>query len=149
MKSSWSFVDSLIASTLLIACSKSAPFLTLNPIAADKPTKPIFASLRMIDSVKELARTEVRSQSRQYQQQYDEVMREAQESMDQRLLKLREEVEKLQKQNANGQVPRAELQAKLQRFQTLQELEQRKIDVKRTKTERDRELKIREIERAA
>ncbi len=111
--------------------------------------EPIFASLRMIDSVKELARTEVRNQSRQYQQQYDEVMRDAQESMDKRLQKLREEVEKLQKQSANGQVPRAELQAKLQRFQTLQELEQRKLDVKRTKTERDRELKIREIEREA
>ena len=51
--------------------------------------------------------------------------------------------------SADGRVPRADLQVKLQRFQTLQELEKRKLDVKRTKTERDRNLRIREIERKA
>ncbi len=111
--------------------------------------EPIFASLRMIDSVKEEARTAVRDRSQEFQEQYDQTIREAQESMDRQLQKLREEVEKLQKESADGRVPRAELQAKLQRFQTLQELEQRKLDVKRTKTERDRELRIREIERKA
>ncbi len=111
--------------------------------------EPIFASLRMIDSVKEEARTAVRNRSQEFQDQYDSTIREAQESMDRQLQKLREEVEKLQKDSADGSVPRGELQAKLQRFQTLQELEQRKLDVKRTKTERDRELKIREIERKA
>lgn len=111
--------------------------------------EPIFASLRMIDSVKEIARMEVRNQSRAYQQQYDEAMREAQESMDQQLKKLREEVEKITKQSDSGKVQPAELQAKSQRFQTLQELEQRKLAVKQTKTQRDRDLKIREIERQA
>jgi len=111
--------------------------------------EPIFASLRMIDSVKEQARTDVRDRSQEFQQQSDLAIREAQESMDRQLQKLREEVEKLQKESADGQVPRGELQAKLQRFQTLQEMEQRKLDVKRTKTERDRELRIREIERKA
>lgn len=111
--------------------------------------EPIFASLRMIDAVKDEARTQVREESQKYQDEYDQTMREAQESMDRQLQKLREEVETLQKESADGKVPRGELQAKLQRFQTLQELEQRKIDVKRTKTERDRELKIREIERKA
>jgi ABC-2 type transport system permease protein len=111
--------------------------------------EPIFASLRMIDSVKEQARTDVREQSDQFQVEYDQTIREAQESMDRQLQKLREEVEKLQKESADGRVPRGELQAKLQRFQTLQELEQRKLDVKRTKTERDRERRIREIERKA
>jgi ABC-2 type transport system permease protein len=103
----------------------------------------------MIDSVKEIARMEVRNQSRAYQQQYDEAMREAQESMDQQLKKLREEVEKITKQSDSGKVQPAELQAKSQRFQTLQELEQRKLAVKQTKTQRDRDLKIREIERQA
>jgi ABC-2 type transport system permease protein len=111
--------------------------------------EPIFASLRMIDSVKEQARTDVREQSDEFQVEYDQTIREAQESMDRQLQKLREEVEKLQKKSADGRVPRGELQAKLQRFQTLQEMEQRKLDVKRTKSERDRELKIREIERKA
>ena len=69
--------------------------------------------------------------------------------MDRQLQKLREEVEKLQKESDDGRVSRAELQARLQKFQTLQELEQRKLDGKRTKTERNRELKIREIERKA
>ncbi len=111
--------------------------------------EPIFASLRMIDSVKEQARTAVRDQSQIYQDEYDQTIRDAQESMDRQLQKLREEVEKLQKESADGRVSRAELQARLQKFQTLQELEQRKLDVKRTKTERNRELKIREIERKA
>ncbi len=103
----------------------------------------------MIDSVKEQARTAVRDQSQEYQEEYDQTIRDAQESMDRQLQKLREEVEKLQKESADGRVSRAELQARLQKFQTLQELEQRKLDVKRTKTERNRELKIREIERKA
>lgn len=111
--------------------------------------EPIFAGLRMIDAVKERARTAVRLQSDQFQQEYDEKMREAEESMDQRMQKFREEVEKLQKDSEDGSVPRAELQAKLQRFQTLEGLEQRKLSVKRTKMERDRELRIREIERKA
>jgi ABC-2 type transport system permease protein len=111
--------------------------------------QPNFANLRMIDSVKELARTEVRKGSKYYQDEYDTVMRDAQESMDRQLQKLREEVEKLQKGSEDGTVPRAELQAKVQRFQMLREMEQRKLDVKRTKTSRDRELKISEIERKA
>jgi len=111
--------------------------------------EPIFASLRMIDARKDEARRKVMNESKSYQTEYDTTMREAQESMDRQLQKLREEVEELQKQSGDGKVPRAELNAKLQRFQTLQEREQRKLDVKRTKTERDREFKIREIERSA
>ncbi|MEM8667935.1 MAG: Gldg family protein [Planctomycetota bacterium] len=111
--------------------------------------QPVFASLRMIDSVKEEARAEVRIQSRQFEQQYKDVMRVAKESMDRNLQKLREEVERVEKQNEEGKVPRAAKQAKLQRFQMLQELEQRKLVVKETKNKRDRELRVREIERKA
>ncbi|MGB7325798.1 MAG: ABC transporter permease, partial [Rubripirellula sp.] len=111
--------------------------------------EPIFASLRMIDSVKEIARTEVRNGSKEFQVEYDDAMRDAQEAQQARMKDLQEEVEKLQTQNADGQVSRAELQAKLQTFQTQQELEQRKLDVRRTKLERDRELKVRDIERTA
>ena len=111
--------------------------------------EPIFASLRMIDARKDEARRKVMNESKAYQTEYDTTMREAQESMDQQLQKLREEVEGLQKQSVDGKVPRAELNAKLQRFQTLQEREQRKLDVKRTKSELDREYKISEIERSA
>ncbi len=111
--------------------------------------EPIFASLRMIDSVKEQARTEVREGSKAFQDQYLSEMRDAEESQQSRLKELSEEVEKLQQKNADGNVSRAELQAKLQTFQTQQELEQRKLDVRRTKLERDRELKVRDIERTA
>ena len=111
--------------------------------------EPIFASLRMIDARKDEARRKVMDASKSYQKEYDSTMRDAQESMDQQLKKLREEVEELQKQSVDGKVPRAELNAKLQRFQTLQEREQRKLDVERTKSELDREYKIREIERNA
>ena len=86
--------------------------------------EPIFASLRMIDARKDEARRKVMNESKAYQTEYDTNMREAQESMDKQLQKLREEVEELQRQSVDGKVPRAELNAKLQRFQTLQEREQ-------------------------
>ncbi|TWU60033.1 ABC-type uncharacterized transport system [Rubripirellula tenax] len=111
--------------------------------------EPIFASLRMIDSVKEEARTAVREGSKEFQTEYDAAIREAEEAQQSRMKELQEEVEKLQKQNADGKVSRAELQAKLQTFQTQQELEQRKLDVRQTKLQRDRELKVRDIERTA
>jgi ABC-2 type transport system permease protein len=111
--------------------------------------EPNFASLRMIDEVKELARTEVRQRTKAYQVQYDEFVREAQESKDRELKKLKEELEKLQKDTEDGTVDQAQYQAKIQRFQMLQEMEQRKLSVKETKYQRERSLKIREIERTA
>ncbi len=111
--------------------------------------EPIFASLRMIDSVKEEARSAVRRRSREFQDQSDEDIRDAQEAMDQKLKTLREELEKLQKENQEGRVDRAKVQAIMQRFETERELEQRKLDVKRTKTERERDRKIQDIEREA
>ena len=111
--------------------------------------EPIFASLRMIDSVKEEASSAVRRRSQEFQDEYDETIRLAQEEMDSTLKSLREEVEKLQKESADGRVSRAALQANLQRFQTKQEQLQRKLEVQRTKSERDREKNVREIQREA
>ena len=111
--------------------------------------QPIFTSLRMIDAVRDQAQKNVRDRSSEFQGDYDGAIREAQESMQVRMKDLQEEIEKLQKKSGDGAVSRAELQAKIQRFQTQQELEQRKLDVKRTKLERDRELNIRDIQRDA
>ncbi len=111
--------------------------------------EPIFASLRMIDSVKDLARLDVRKGSEKFQEIYDQAVTEAREAMDQQLLSLREEVDELQKKSADGSVSRAELQAKIQSFQMQQEAQQRKLDVKIAKTARDRQLSVREIERKA
>jgi ABC-2 type transport system permease protein len=111
--------------------------------------EPIFTSLRMIDAVRDEAQKNVRNRSSQFQENYDKAIRDAQESMQTRMKDLQDEIEKLQKTSSDGAVSRAELQAKLQRFQTQQELEQRKLDVKRTKLERDRELNIRDIQREA
>ena len=111
--------------------------------------EPIFASLRMIDAVQEQARSNVRKGSRQFQEEYDDAIRVAQEAMDQQLQNLREEVDELQEQSADGTVDRAVVQQKLQQFSMMQEREQRKLDVRRTKLERERESNIREIERKA
>lgn len=108
--------------------------------------QPIFASLTMIDAVKQEAIAQVRQQSNRFQQEFEFADREAQESQDRRLQKLREEIEKLQRDRVDDQ---AELQAKQQKFQTQQALEQRKLEVKRTKMARERNLKVREIERKA
>ena len=111
--------------------------------------EPIFASLRMIDSVKEEARSAVQRRTQEYQEQYDDAMREAQEAMDEKLKSLKEEMDKLQKESAEGRVDRNKLQAIIQRFQEQQELEQRKLDVARTRLEREREKKVRDIQRFA
>ena len=108
--------------------------------------QPIFASLTMIDSVKQEALAQVRLSSNEFQREFEFADREAQEAQDRRLQKLREEIEKLQRDKVEDQ---AELQAKQQKFQTQQGLEQRKLEVKRTKMERERNMKIREIERKA
>ncbi|TWU40304.1 ABC-type uncharacterized transport system [Novipirellula aureliae] len=111
--------------------------------------EPIFASLKMIDAVKEEASSEVRKKSKAFQDESDATVREAQEKMDAGLKSLREELEKLQKEGADGRISRAEIQAKVQEFQTRQEREQRMLDVKQTKTEREMQKNIREIQRVA
>ncbi|TWU26162.1 ABC-type uncharacterized transport system [Novipirellula galeiformis] len=111
--------------------------------------EPMFASLRMIDSVKEVASSNVSLRSKEFQTEYDETVREAQEKMDTELKSLREELEKLQRESANGRVPPDKLQAKVQAFQTLQEREQTRLEVKIAKSERDREQKIGDIQREA
>jgi len=111
--------------------------------------EPIFASLRMIDSVKDEARRQVREGSREFQEQYDQAVTEAREAMDKQLQSLREELDELQEKSADGTVSRAELQAKMQSFQMQQEAQQRKLDVKMAKLSRDRDLSVREIERRA
>jgi len=108
--------------------------------------QPIFASLTMIDAVKQEAIAQVRQQSNAFQQEFEFADRDALESQDRRLQKLREEIEKLQRDKVDDQ---AELQAKQQKFQTQQALEQRKLEVKRTKMARERNMKVREIERRA
>lgn len=108
--------------------------------------EPVFTSLRMIDSVRDVAQQEVRDRSQDFEDAYQEAIREAEESRDKRLQSFREEVDKMQN---DGGVSRSALQAKLQQFQTQTELEQRKLDVKQTKLQRDRELKIRDIQREA
>lgn len=108
--------------------------------------QPIFASLTMIDAVKQEALSLVRQQSNQFQREFELADRDAQEAQDRRLQQLREEIEKLQRDKLDDA---AELQAKQQKFQTQQGLEQRKLEVKRTTMERERNMKIREIERNA
>ena len=108
--------------------------------------QPIFSSLTMIDSVKQEALGQVREQSNAYQREFESATRDASEGRDRRLQKLREEIEKLQQGKVEDQ---AELQAKLQKFQTQQGLEERKLANKRATMERERNKKVRDIERKA
>lgn len=111
--------------------------------------EPTFASLKMIDSVKEQATSAVRERSSEFQREFDATIREAQESMDAELQSLREEVDRLRQESQDGKVSQSVLQEKLTRFQIKQEAQQRALDVKRQKSERDRERRISEIERLA
>ncbi|SMP43936.1 ABC-2 type transport system permease protein [Neorhodopirellula lusitana] len=111
--------------------------------------EPIFASLKMIDSTKEEAASEVRFQSREFQTQFDETIREAQEKIDTELQSLREEVEQLREDQADGEVPQSVLQEKLTAFQIKQENQQRVLAVRRQKMERERDQKIADVRRKA
>ena len=111
--------------------------------------EPIFASLKMIDSVKENARSEVRERRQEFQTEFDEAMRTAQEEMDEKLKDLKENIDKLQKDAAEGRGNRAEIQALLQQFATEQEGLQRRLDVRRTSLERERDKKVEDIEQEA
>ena len=109
--------------------------------------QPRFARLRMIDSVRDAAQKKVRDESDDFQLRFDEEKRTAEEVMQQRLKDLQQTVEKMQTDRKG--VTRAEFQAKLQQFQTQQELEQRRLAVKVEKLKRERDQSVRKIQRKA
>ena len=98
----------------------------------------------MIDAVKQEAIAQVRQQSNRFQQEFEFADREAQESQDRRLQKLREEIEKLQRDRVDDQ---AELQAAEVPNSTSSGT--KKARSQTTKMARERNLKVREIERKA
>ena len=109
--------------------------------------EPIFASLKMIDSVKETASSDVRKKRKEFEDQSKEAIREAEEARDAQLKELREEVAELQKKSKDGSIPRPILDAKSIEFQTISERLQRALDVKRAKVEREAERNIAKIQR--
>ena len=111
--------------------------------------EPIFASLRMIDKVKEDASDEVRRKRDEFQKASEEVIREAEETQDKELKSLREELMELQKKSGDGRVDRAVVEAKSIEFQIKQQNLQRKTDIKRAKAEREAERNIAKIQREA
>ncbi len=111
--------------------------------------EPNFASLKMIDAVKEEASTEVRQQVKVFQDEKDAAVRDAEEKMQLALKSVQEDITKLQKENADGRVSQAALQEKVMQFQIKQESLQRLVDVKKQSTERELERNTREIQRQA
>ena len=111
--------------------------------------EPIFASLKMIDSVKEQASAEVRQRSREFQTEFDATIRESQEKIDTELQSLREEIDSLEKQREDGQVPPSVLREKLTAFNIKQENQNRMLQVRRQKLERERDQKIQDVRRTA
>ena len=108
--------------------------------------EPHFASLKMIDSVKEEASTAVRRRTKKFKTDFDEEMRVAQEKMDTEVQKLRTDLERLQK---NGKGSQSEIRAKMIEFQTVMEQQQRLLDVRRVKKDREREKNVQKIQREA
>jgi ABC-2 type transport system permease protein len=111
--------------------------------------EPIFTSLKLVDSVKEEASSEVRQRSNKFKEQTEEAIREAQEKLDQDLKSLKDELERLEKESRDGRVSPAARQEKLIEFQIKQENLQRVLNVKEQKLKRDEERNTREIQREA
>jgi ABC-2 type transport system permease protein len=111
--------------------------------------EPVFSSLQMIAEVKEEASRQVREKGKEFQDEYDNLIREAQEKIDTDLKSLREEMAEMQKKSADGTVSRAEATEKVQQFRIKQESLQRALAVRSAKAERDREKSIKKIQSAA
>ncbi|QDV62979.1 Gldg family protein [Crateriforma conspicua] len=111
--------------------------------------EPIFASLKMIDSVKDQAMGDVRLRSKEFQNDYDAAVREAEEKMQSEIQSLQKEIEKLTKQSQDGKIPTSVLREKQTTFAMMQEAQQRALAVKTQKFERQRDKKVQEIERLA
>ncbi|WP_149496094.1 Gldg family protein [Roseiconus lacunae] len=109
--------------------------------------EPHFASLRMIDTEKEVASREVRKKRKEFQEQSKAAVREAEEAMDRELQDLQEEIQELRKKSESGNIPQSVMSAKSIEFQTIQSQLQRALDVKRAKAEREGEQNIARIQR--
>ena len=111
--------------------------------------EPVFATLQMIDDVKEDASKGVRQQIEAFQTKYDDIVKEEEEANQRALKKIREELEEMQKKSRDGSISVRELDAKRTQFQIQQEALNRKLEIKRVKAERERERNVAKIRREA
>ena len=111
--------------------------------------EPTFASLKMIDSVKEEASRDVRTKTKEFKDDLDKLLLEIDEKRDIDLKSLRDELEDLQKKSADGKIDRAVILAKQTEFRVRDEQMQRLKAVKQRKYERDRERNVAKIQRLA
>ncbi|MCO8122732.1 Gldg family protein [Stieleria sp. TO1_6] len=109
--------------------------------------QPMFASLKMIDAVKESASSQVRQKQKEFEQASKDAISDAEDERDRQLKDLREEVEELQKKSKDGSIPQPVLNAKSIEFQTKQGRLERALNVKRARVERDAKSKIAKIQR--
>ncbi|MEM9646039.1 MAG: Gldg family protein, partial [Planctomycetota bacterium] len=111
--------------------------------------EPIFASLKMIDAVKNQANEDVRQKSEQFEADYDQAVLAAEEAMQREMKDVQEEVADLQKKREDGTVPNSVLREKMTQLQISREAQQRALAVKTQRFKRVQEQNVREIERKA
>ncbi|TVP99194.1 MAG: ABC transporter permease [Planctomycetaceae bacterium] len=111
--------------------------------------EPGYSGLKMIAEVKERASSEVRERGKEFQDNFDALIRDEQEKMEAELKSLRDEMTEMQRRSADGTVSRAVAQEKLQQFQIKREARQRALDVRRVAAERQRDQSILDIQRDA
>ncbi|WP_164102634.1 Gldg family protein [Candidatus Laterigemmans baculatus] len=111
--------------------------------------EPIFSSLTLVEEVREAANSSEREAVTRFQNEFDDAIRELDEQSDRELAKLREKIEELQSQSADGQIDRAELQRRLQEFEIKQGALERVKQVQREKFEREMNSRTQAIRREA
>ena len=111
--------------------------------------EPMFASLQMIDDVKEEASKGVRKQIDQFEKAYKDVVEKTEKESQRALKNIREELEEMQKKSADGTVTRQQLMIKQTELQMTQQRLARKQEVAQLKAERERDRKIAKIRREA
>ncbi|MEM6691982.1 MAG: ABC transporter permease, partial [Planctomycetota bacterium] len=111
--------------------------------------EPTFASLKLIDSVKQEAATLVRQKAKAFDEQFEIAEREANEKKDKELQSLKEELQKLQEQGEEGKVSQSVVMEKMTAFQIKSENQDRMLAVRRQKLERERDQKTRDVQREA
>jgi ABC-2 type transport system permease protein len=111
--------------------------------------EPTFSSLKLVESVRQLATDRERDAEKQFQEEYDEAIRELDEKNATELAKLQERIDDMEKKKQKGEFDRGEFQSRLQEFRIKEEALTQAKTVQTEKYQREMNNSIQSIRRAA
>ncbi|MCA9195361.1 MAG: Gldg family protein [Planctomycetales bacterium] len=111
--------------------------------------EPKHVTLRLFEDQAERFRLEESANQKEYQESFEQTVKEAQEERDKVIAKTREKIEKLQREGTSSASKQQELIALLQQLEIQQATMDRKLQIRREKLEAELSAKIQESRRQA